>query len=74
MIGHETVSGNGEAISLTLGVQQVEMHLPISINKEHTLAVITPLGDMMRHTSDDCASDSWHGTSLSIHCAIIKQI
>jgi len=65
VIGHQTIAEDPQAVPGGLPRQDREIGLVIIINEERVLAIVPPLGDMMRNVGQDDSGDSWHGGMLT---------
>jgi hypothetical protein len=72
MIAHEAICPDLQAIFCAIGSEPIEVNDMICIRPENSLAVIAPLGNMVRETCSDNPGDSWHGAIIG-QAGIISQ-
>jgi hypothetical protein len=53
VVGHQAVGEDLQAVLLGLLLQKLQVHPPVVIHKEHVLAVVPALCDMMRAPNGD---------------------
>jgi len=54
VIAHKTITEDIQPVFDRLVSEQLQIYTSIIINKEHILAIISPLGDMMSTPSHNC--------------------
>jgi len=64
VVRHQAVSQHPHPVLLALCTQQAQVRDTVPIHKEHVLAVIPPLRDMVRQPRYDDARSSSHATRL----------
>jgi hypothetical protein len=72
MIAHEAICPDLQAIFCAIGSEPIEVNDMICIRPENSLAVIAPLGNMVRETCSDNPGDSWYGAIIG-QAGIISQ-
>jgi hypothetical protein len=60
MVGHEAPTEDSEVVLLGVLMEQVEVAGAVLVGEEDMLAVVAPLGDVMRHSGDDQSRAAWH--------------
>src|SRR4029450_7923989 len=65
MIGHQTVGEDSHGVLIAIGLQPFEIGTAVLVGKEHVLAAIPPLRDMMRDVGEDSAGESGHVETLA---------
>ena len=73
VVGHQAVTIDRQAEPRGLVGQDLKVAGAVVVDKEHVLAVITALGDVMRTTRDDDPFDSRHSGILCRTRAAVKQ-
>jgi len=64
MIGHQAVAQNPWSLNFRLLLQELQVHSTVIIGKEHILAVVAPLRDMMRPPWNHDPCNSRHPATL----------
>ena len=54
VIGHETIAGDVQAVFDGLVGEQLKIYMPIIIDKEYILTIISSLSDMMSTPGHNC--------------------
>ncbi len=54
VVGHETIAGDVQAVFGGLLGEQLQIYIPIIIDKEYILTIISSLGDMMSTPAHNC--------------------
>ena len=65
MVGHQTVTINGQRETLRRLGQKGQKHPTVVIYKEDVLVIIAPLGYMMSTTFDYNSWTSWHNVTIT---------
>jgi hypothetical protein len=61
MIAHEAISPDLHSVLGAIGFEPIEVKNTIRIRLENALAVIAPLGNVVRKARSDSSGDPWHG-------------
>jgi len=54
VVGHETIADDVQAVFGGLLGEQLQIYMPIIIDKEYVLTIVSPLGDMMSTLGHNC--------------------
>ena len=73
VIGHETIADDVQAVFGGLVGEQLQIYMPIIIDKEYILFIITSLGYMMRYLRDYDSRFSWHEHKYRIMKQYVKK-
>ena len=65
MVGHEAIRENMHLVFLGVVLQPSQIGVAIVIGKEHLLATIAPLGDVMGHAGADGSGETGHAQNLT---------
>ena len=61
MIAHEAIGPDLQSVFGAIGFEPIEVKNTICIRLENTLAVIAPLGNVVREACSDSPGDPWRG-------------
>ena len=65
-------ASGGRAVLLRLLAEQPEVRVPVVVDEEHVLAIVPPLGDVVRATRDHDSSDARHGPIVPFGVPVVN--
>ncbi len=69
MVRHQAVRNDANGKALGMRAKQLKIRGVVATTKEHALAAITSLSDVMGYVGEDNTRVSWHACTLSLNLA-----